>query len=174
MKQNELNIKGAIYFDLAYWRPVDAEGFYLVSTDGRVWSVERRKYLKPQKYGEYLYVKLLVNGVRKNLSIHRLVALAFLENPENLSDVNHKDENPENNNVENLEWVTHQYNINWGSHTERVTRANSKPLIFDGVQYESISACSAATGHTREAITRWLNGVNKLPKRLRGIELRYV
>lgn len=118
-KQNELNITGAIKFDGAYWRPIDADGFYMVSTDGRIWSVERRQYLKPLNYHgkneNYRYVKLSVNGKHKNLAIHRLVALAFLDNPEGLPQVNHKDENSLNNDVSNLEWITQGDNIRYGT-----------------------------------------------------------
>lgn len=125
-KQNELNIEGAIYFDGAYWRPIDADGFYMVSTDGRIWSVERRQYLKPLNYHgkneNYRYVKLSVDGKRKNLAIHRLVAFAFLSNPEGLPQVNHKDENSLNNDVSNLEWITQGDNIRYGTRTQRMSR----------------------------------------------------
>lgn len=126
-KQNELNITGAIRFDGAYWRPIDADGFYMVSTDGRIWSVEQRQYLKPlafchERKQHYKYVKLLVDGKRKNLAIHRLVAIAFLNNPDGLPQVNHKDENPSNNDVSNLEWITPGDNIRYGTRTQRMSR----------------------------------------------------
>lgn len=122
-KQNELNIKGAIYFDGAYWRAIDCDGFYLISTDGRIWSVERKHYLKPMRlHGtNYRYIKVTVNGRRKNLFVHRLVAIAFLENPKGLAQVNHKDENPENNDVFNLEWISQGDNLRYGTRADRMS-----------------------------------------------------
>jgi hypothetical protein len=71
----------------------------------------REKILKPRKDKDgYEYVVLCVNCKTKTVSVHRLVCLAFLENPNNLPCINHKDENPSNNNVENLEWCTYSYN----------------------------------------------------------------
>ena len=88
------------------------EGKYQVSNLGRVWSVRSQKYLKgfADKDG-YLGVHLTAkNGKRKIERIHRLVAIAFLDNPNNLPVVNHKDENKTNNNVDNLEWCSVGYN----------------------------------------------------------------
>lgn len=98
------------------------EGRYIVSKDGDVFSLYdnfrnlRNKPLKltPVKIGHkrnyYHAVNLHRNGVQKQHSVHRLVAKAFLSNPEGLPFVNHKDENTFNNNVFNLEWCTPQYN----------------------------------------------------------------
>lgn len=63
----------------------------------------------------YLSVELFRNKKSKRLLIHRLVAQAFISNPDNLPQVNHKDEDRENNNVENLEWCTAKYNMNYGN-----------------------------------------------------------
>lgn len=92
------------------------EGLYEVSNLGRIRSLNykgtgQEKILSPgfDKDG-YLYVCLCKNGEKKRYFIHRLVAQAFLPNPNNYSQVNHKDENKLNNNVDNLEWCTAQYN----------------------------------------------------------------
>lgn len=99
--------------DIEEFRDVPGyEGTYEVSNWGRV----RRngKILKPGKDTcGYLLVVLSKNGVRKTVSVHRLVASAFLSNPQNLPQVNHKDEDKTNNTVENLEWCTREYNINY-------------------------------------------------------------
>lgn len=88
------------------------EGIYQVSNYGRVWSVRSQKYLYGSKDKDgYLRVNLTAkNGKIKLERIHRLVAIAFLENPFNYPQVNHKDENKSNNRVDNLEWCNAEYN----------------------------------------------------------------
>lgn len=88
------------------WLPVIGyEGLYEVSDKGNVRSLFRyKKQLKPSKGNNgYLSVELFKGKQRKRASIHRLVATAFISNPQNLPQVNHKDENKHNNCVENLE-----------------------------------------------------------------------
>lgn len=80
---------------------------YLISDLGCVYSIKRNIFLKLQtnRYG-YLYVDLCKNGKRKHFTIHRLLANAFIFNPDNKPEVNHKDGNKLNNCIENLEWCT--------------------------------------------------------------------
>ena len=90
------------------------EGLYEVSNLGRVRSLKfgKTKILKPaDNGGGYLYVQLCKDGIRKNMFVHRLVASAFMPNPQNLDTVNHKDEDKHNNNVSNLEWMSRTDNI---------------------------------------------------------------
>ena len=107
------------------------EGMYEVSNLGRV----RRdgKILKPLKDSGYLQVHLSKNGIAKKVLIHRLVALAFLPNPQNLPCINHKDEDKTNNYVNNLEWCTYEYNSNYGTRNERagekISEKKSKPVL---------------------------------------------
>lgn len=110
------------------WRDIaDFEGLYQVSNLGRVKSKNYRhttgqeRVLKPVKdrYG-YLRVDLCKDGKVKNMKVHRLVAQAFIPNPNNWPQVNHRDEIKSNNSVENLEWVTASYNTNYGTRIERV------------------------------------------------------
>lgn len=91
------------------------EGLYQVSNYGRVWNVKTQRYLggTVNNHGYKIITVTAKNGKRKKESVHRLVALAFIDNPENLPFVNHKDENKTNNNVENLEWCSAEYNINY-------------------------------------------------------------
>ena len=107
------------------------EGYqnYEVTTTGDIINIKTGRVLKPAKDGGgYLFVNLCKDGKPKMFLIHRLVAQAFIPNPQNLPQVNHKDENKTNNTVENLEWCTHEYNINYGTHNERVskTKTNGK------------------------------------------------
>ena len=106
------------------------EGLYEVSNKGRVRNVETGKLLKPQKDDiGYLHVDLCKNRIHKTTRIHRLVAKAFIPNPQNLPQINHKDEDKTNNVVSNLEWCTAQYNSNYGNRIERVAEKLSKPVL---------------------------------------------
>ena len=97
------------------------EGLYEVNELGEVYSCERiasdgrpiqRKQLKGGHFSNtYRFVCLRKDGVNKNHSVHRLVAEAFIPNPNNLPEVNHKDGNKQNNCVDNLEWCTRSENL---------------------------------------------------------------
>lgn len=104
------------------WLPVIGyEGLYEVSDKGNVRSLFRyKKQLKPSKGNNgYLSVELFKGKQGKRVSIHRLVATAFISNPQNLPQVNHKDENKHNNCVENLEWCSAKYNMVYGTAMSR-------------------------------------------------------
>jgi len=107
------------------WKPIpDYEKFYEASTYGNIRTIERilvlpeRQYLKKQKQLKtsscrgYLRVKLY-NGLAKGntLTVHRLIALTFLPNPNNYKEINHIDYNKSNNHIDNLEWCSRSYNI---------------------------------------------------------------
>lgn len=84
---------------------------YEINKEGNIFSLKRDKYLKYsiQKSG-YKYVYLCKNGKQKAFLLHRLIALNFLPNPENLPEINHIDGNKLNNDLNNLEWVTRSQN----------------------------------------------------------------
>ena len=120
------------------WRDIEGyEGLYQVSNEGRVKSLERsyterngrkathtlkERILRPSKNSKkYCSVMLSKNGSEKRYLVHRLVAQAFVPNPNDYPAVNHKDENPKNNKVENLEWCTYEYNSNYGTRNERIS-----------------------------------------------------
>ena len=145
------------------WKDIEGYENYQISSFGRVKSVKfgKEKILKPRIKKGYLLVDLYKNGKRKMCSIHRLVAMTFLPNSQNLPQVNHIDENSLNNKVDNLEWCTSKYNINYGTRTQRCVEKISKPVLqytkdgffikewkstMDvyrnlGYCYQSISAC---------------------------------
>ena len=108
------------------WKDIKGyEGKYQISNMGRFKSLNYRRTGKekilegyPDKDG-YLFVQLWKDGKGKNCRINRLVAQAFLENPQNLPEVNHKDEDKTNNRVENLEWCSKLYNIKYGTGIKR-------------------------------------------------------
>ena len=96
-------------------------GDYLASEDGRIYSTLLNRFLKPYKEKRKGYMVVhLKDGVKK---VHRLVAMTFLDNPDNLPQVNHKDEDKTNNSVENLEWCTNEYNSNYGTKGERISKS---------------------------------------------------
>ena len=112
------------------WMDVkDYEGKYQISNKGRVYSINSNKYLAQSKtHDGYLKVKLFKEGKARTEYIHRLVARHFLDNPDNLPQVNHIDENRENNIVSNLEWTSAKSNNNHGSHNARIAKAHCKPV----------------------------------------------
>ncbi len=118
---------------------------YYVSSDGRVYSLFTNKVLKPaiDRYG-YYKVTLTVNNKLKYITVHRLVASAFIPNPNNLPQVNHKDENKLNNNVENLEWCDAKYNSNYGTRSIRVGLSGRKPINQISLNGEYIKTWSGA------------------------------
>lgn len=87
---------------------------YLVGSNGAVLNIVTGKYLKPVKGTNGYYHVTLCYGKKEDRSVHRLVAEAFVPNPNNLPCVNHKDENKLNNNADNLEWCDAKYNVNYG------------------------------------------------------------
>ena len=132
------------------WKDVKGyEGYYQVSTLGRIKSLSRHRkvgwanYISKEKIIKqcdhrqgYKLVLLHKDGKSKTHKVHKLVAEAFLSNPNNYKSVNHKDENKANNTVDNLEFCDYSYNINYGTRNEKVARKNGRPILqfsLDGV-----------------------------------------
>jgi hypothetical protein len=123
------------------WKDIEGyEGLYQVSNLGRVRSLARLSTRpnprtgKPMTYmlkerilsgknhsAGYFSIHLYKYGKGKMFLLHRLVAMAFVPNPNNLPEVNHKDEDKRNNRADNLEWCTQSYNVNYGSGVQRMT-----------------------------------------------------
>lgn len=125
---------------LEIWKDIKGyEGLYQVSNLGRIKSLERtievktkhstcrtikERILKPEKCKstQYLYVNLNKFGNVKHCTVHRLVAEAFIPNPDNLPQINHLDENRSNNCADNLEWCTNKHNCNYGKHNYNMSK----------------------------------------------------
>ena len=132
------------------WKDIKGyEGLYQVSSEGRVKILDRvttgkggRKYHRKERilkyrmtHDGYLQVGMSNKDGRKYLSVHRLVAKAFIKNPENKPQVNHKDEVKTNNCVDNLEWMTAKENCNYGTRNERAGKASGKARSKPVIQY---------------------------------------
>lgn len=147
------------------YKPVeDYEQYYLIYDTGQVWSIRRNKFLKPMAtYDGYLYVDLCKDDTDNLQKIHRLVAKAFIPNPDNLPSVNHLDENKTNNNVNNLEWCTVKYNNNYGSHNARLAKTKGYPVrcIETGIIYDSLADAERKTGVFKSSIYKVCTGKQK-------------
>lgn len=136
------------------WKPVIGfEGLYEVSNTGLIKSL---KYNIPHvmigghDQCGYKNVTLRKDNKAYTKRIHRLVAEAFLPNLLNLKEINHKDENKENNNVDNLEWCTREYNIRYGTRTDKTRKIVI--LEKDG-EYIEFNGLEKAVEYVRETRT---------------------
>lgn len=148
------------------WKDIEGyNGKYQVSNLGRVKSLKgSEKILKPRVSNTgYKYVNLCIQGKSKTLKIHRLVAQAFLPNPEGLPQVNHKDEDKLNNNVDNLEWCTREYNCNYGTRNKRIASTGGIKVICieTGIAYDSILEAKRCTGINNTDIAEVCKGIRK-------------
>lgn len=183
------------------WKDVEGfEGFYQISNLGRIKSLDRMVRhsgcLKRIQYGKILKVKhdgggyqfviLHKNNQKKPFKIHRLVALAFINNASNKSEVNHLDENKDNNIFRNLNWVTRLENENWGTkrirqamHTDYslIAKKNSKRVMqFDTKGklikvWDSLTNIHKQNGYSKGNISMCCNG--KYTKPLYGYFWKY-
>lgn len=158
------------------WKPIEGyEGLYEISSYGRVISYHGRTpkvlALRKNKYG-YVHYSLCKEGVTKAKLAHRLVAEAFIPNPNQLEVINHKDENSSNNYVDNLEWLTRGQNTVYGTAVSRrkkimtekcgvkiIARKNGMELQFD-----SISECARSLELNIASIYAVTDGVIKSTK----------
>lgn len=135
------------------WKSIKDYEDYEISNLGRIKSYKNNKerLLKPRKDKDgYMKIDLCKDNKKKTHKLHRLVAQAFLANPENKPEVNHKDEDKTNNCASNLQWVTSRENANYGTRNERVANANSIPVVQLDLQGNYINVHQSATQVERE------------------------
>ena len=135
---------------------------YGITSCGKVWSYKSNKFLS-QRYDKYGYLRVtLMNDDKKMKTelVHRLVALAYIPNPDGKETVNHKDENKENNCVSNLEWMTRQENLNYGTRGQKQSDKVSKPVrcIETGIIYKNARVAAKEIGICDTNIYYCLNG----------------
>lgn len=166
------------------WKPISGfEGTYEVSNFGAVRSLDREivhnTYKETAKkktqfnkgkiltvrYNNrgkgYAYLMLYLNSKHYKRFVHRLVAQAFIDNPENKAEVNHIDGNPRNNNVDNLEWTTRKENLAHAMATGLVDcRRKIRSISKDGtvLKFDSVKSAAKHFGCNRTSISRALNG----------------
>lgn len=145
------------------WKPVkNYEGLYEVSSFGRVKSLSR--YMNHKSGGKsllkerilrqainkkgYMCVALCKNCHQNSFLVHRLVAEAFIPNPDNLPQVNHRNEIKTDNSILNLEWCDNEYNCNYGRHNEKLAKYNIDVFTIDG-----------------QFIETWKRGINSLAQK---------
>ena len=153
------------------WKDIAGyEGLYQVSDLGRVRSLkyEKVRLMKPRDNGcGYFQISFRREGKRKLFLVHRLVAEAFIPNPSNFPIVNHKDENPANNAVDNLEWCTAKYNLNYGTCRARISAKHSKAVLQYDKSGNLVKEWSSAlevqkqTGFARSNISKCCRGKYK-------------
>lgn len=150
------------------WKPIRGYyGLYEISSKGRVRALidhnkKKAPYIKKTEVikGGYLRVQLTKYGQRKRFMVHRLVAEAFIPNPNGWPQINHIDERKNNNNVSNLEWCSRSYNIRYGTRTEKFLatmkergrkRAESPVLQYtiDGNLVNTFKSASEASRFTQ-------------------------
>lgn len=136
--------------DKELWKPIEGyEGLYEVSNLGRIKALDRThiqrgnrgciyshiykgRIMKPicEKESGYRSISLYKNGKMTKYNIHRIVAKAFIPNPNNLPQINHKDENKTNNRADNLEWCSTLYNLTFGSRLSRIAEKRAKKVAM--------------------------------------------
>lgn len=158
------------------------EGLYQVSNFGRIKSLPRQVKTKGgslrtvggrilscghQSKTEHQIITLSKSGRIYSFPLHRIVALAFIPNPQNLPIINHIDEDPTNNRADNLEWCTHRYNINYRGALSRRTQSRTKLIeCIETNEVHSASEWSEILGVCRDSMYNHLRGAAKSLKSL--------
>lgn len=158
------------------WKPITCTDNvkYEVSSKGKVRNLKTGRILKPfyntQGYAMVDLTRASSDKAKRTLKlVHRLVAQTFIpNNDQSKTLINHKDENPRNNSVANLEWCTYKYNANYGTRNERMAKSKSKPILQLDMKtgliiatYPSIKKAGLSTGICRSTIYNVAKGKGK-------------
>lgn len=171
------------------WRVIEDAPLYLVSNLGRVkaktyekWYANRNTvkfyeaHIKKQSFNAYGYLVVnLINkhGKKQVFRVNRLVALAFLPNPQNLPQVNHLNEDRKDNRLVNLVWSTAKENTNHALHNTRVSKSMGKHVRCDGHEFTSITKAAKFYGYHPNVFWQWLTDKKPMPDewKNRGLQL---
>ncbi|WP_040662498.1 NUMOD4 domain-containing protein [Oscillibacter ruminantium] len=154
------------------WKPIPGyEGDYEVSSYGKVKSLKygkERILYQEILTGGYAYVKLCRQNRKKQFRVHRLVAMAFIQNPNPtlLLEVNHKDENVSNNHVDNLEWISPSKNKSFGTRNVRIS--DSKKKTIEKLDPKSGNVVGSFLGAVAAAKSCGLHSASSIRKCCRG------
>jgi hypothetical protein len=156
------------------WKDVSDFPNYQVSTFGSIKNITDQKLLNMTIKGGYCLVYLKNNKIQKSFRVHRLVAMAFIENPENKPEVNHKDKDKTNNNVSNLEWNTRTENVIHSKENSIITTNRNKAIFridkdTDEIleKYDSIELAGSWAFHNQ--LTKTIhNGRNSIGNCIQG------
>ena len=156
------------------WKDIENyENMYQISNMGRIRRIYKNGNIKILKQDitkrGYCRISLSKNQKHKHYQIHRLVAKVFIPNPNNYPIVNHKDENPLNNNADNLEWCTYSYNTSYGTAIQRTIntkRKNGSYVISDETRQKLSQSHLGNTSHKgckhSESTKQQLREINKM------------
>ncbi len=170
------------------WRTIDVAPLYSVSNLGRVkaetcekWHSKRRtlifypaKIISQGNNNGYLVVSLVNNtGKRKTYRVNRLVANAFLTNPQNLPDVCHLNEDSFDNRLVNLKWGTHKENVNSSLRKSKISKEKGTHILCDGHEFTSINKAAKFYGISVTVMWRWFTGKKPMPNEWqdRGLQI---
>lgn len=151
------------------WKDIPGyENLYKISNSGNIYGVKYKTNKKFELNNGYYRVKLTKNGISKNFLVHRLVAITFIENSnESKTFVNHINENKLDNRVENLNWVSHQENINFGTRNQKAAESNYKPILQYDLnkklikEYKSMTEASNTNNFNLNSISQCCLGKTK-------------
>lgn len=178
------------------WKPIkDFEGYYEVSNLGNVRSVDRIVEVQSKnQFGSYTtkrlckgtilrpstnnfgypYVLLCKDGKYTTLYVHRLVAQAFLPNPDSLPEVNHIDEDKTNNRVTNLEWCSSKYNSNYGTRNKTISTTRGKVVSMYDMEGNKLNTFKSARSAARSLNKKTAAGITMCCKGKRKTAYGYI
>lgn len=148
-------------------KPIKNYENYLIYEDGKVFSLNKNRYIKqsPSTTSPYMYCQLSKNGKSKHFSIHRLVATAFIPNPLNLPEVDHIDNNIKNNHVSNLQWIDRKGNLYKSYKTMSPVRNFRKCVLYKNDKpIKEFQSVMAASRYFNEVYGGSLNSMHKYRK----------